>query len=478
MRSALRVCALLLVGCMGAAYAQVQFELTLQDGWNLFSIPIEPDDPDIDAVFGRVDSGVFWGWNPTKYCYESVQEIHPCWGYWVYHNGDPETIAIVGTTVGANREQLPVGWHPVGPIAAPPYGCAMLASDPADSLLHSSYEWHAARQAYGEAGHHVDCGNILWVYAARSCTLRSVTAPEGMVAIPGGTFEMGDSLGDSYNWELPVHTVSVSSFYMSTCEITNEHMREVMQWAYDNGKVTATSSTVQNAQGSAQELLDLDAWWSDCQISYSNGTFAVDSGKGSYPCLNVSWYGAVAYCNYRSEKEGLTPCYDLSDWSCDWSANGYRLPTEAEWEYAARGGLAVKRFPWGDTITHDLANYYSDIWDSSYDVSSTPGYHPDYDDGGDPYTSPVGAFPDNVYGLYDMAGNVYEWCWDWHGSYTSASQTDPTGPDSGSGHVIRGGGWHSSASSSRCAARHRYNPGTAPFFCVGLRLVLPATGRQ
>ena len=130
----------------------------------------------------------------------------------------------------------------------------------------------------------------------------------------------------------------------------------------------------------------------------------------------------VKWCNARSEKEGLAPCYhtdvartavyrtgrvDVTNDMVNWSANGYRLPTEAEWEKAARGGLVGRRFPWGDQITHSLANYSSDsIY--PYDTSPTRGYHPDYQAGGAPYTSPVGNFAANGYGLYDMAGNVYE----------------------------------------------------------------------
>jgi sulfatase modifying factor 1 len=136
----------------------------------------------------------------------------------------------------------------------------------------------------------------------------------------------------------------------------------------------------------------------------------------------------------------------------NWSG-GYRLPTEAEWEKAARGGASGQRFPWGDTITHSRANYSSST-SYAYDVSPTRGYHPTFNDGVYPYTSPVGYFAANGYGLYDMAGNVWEWCWDWYGTpYGQPGTTNPTGPASGSGRVLRGGSWNGSAGNARCANR-------------------------
>ena len=138
-----------------------------------------------------------------------------------------------------------------------------------------------------------------------------------------------------------------------------------------------------NLVGDQKELLDLDA--GNCRITWSGSTFGMKSTKGSdYPCVEVTWYGAVAYCNYRSEMDGRTPCYNLNTWGCNFSAGGYRLPTSDEWEYASRGGLRGKRVPWGDTINHDNANYCANGSKYSYDTSpyTSYTYHLDYDDGG------------------------------------------------------------------------------------------------
>ena len=308
---------------------------------------------------------------------------------------------------------------------------------------------------------------------AQSSAALPTTFEGGFALIPAGSFEMGDSFNEGCSDERPVHTVTVSAFYMGRYEITNDEMIEVMQWAYDNSKITVSASSIRNATGDEQKLLHLDE--SQCRIAWSGRAFGLKLAKGSgYPCVEVTWYGAVAYCNYRSEKEGLTPCYDLSDWSCNWSANGYRLPTDAEWEKAARGGAAGHRFPWSDTdtIQHNRANYRSTS-DYSYDTSLTRGDHPNYDDGVSPLTSPVGSFPLNGYGLYDMAGNVWEWVWDLHDSnyYSVSPEVDPRGPSSGSYRVVRSGRWGYDASSCRVAGRRHGWPGGRKR--MGFRVVLP-----
>ncbi len=239
------------------------------------------------------------------------------------------------------------------------------------------------------------------------------------------------------------YSLNVTAFYIGRHEVTHSLWDEVRAWATVNG-------------------------YEDLAQGY---------GKNhDHPVNSISWYDAIKWCNARSEKEGRAPCYFISsarttiyrtgqaeiDDSCvDWGADGYRLPTTTEWEYAARGGLSGRRFPWGDTISHSQANYNSsDLF--AYDVSPTRGHHPDYLAGGAPYTNPVGSFAANSYGLHDLVGNTFEWNWNWHPDYE------------GSFRVLRGGGWGNHAEHARVGFEYWYYPGDDSYG-IGFRLCVAAS---
>lgn len=293
--------------------------------------------------------------------------------------------------------------------------------------------------------------------------------PPGMVLIPGGRFTMGNVLGDGGIYATPVHQVEVSPFFMKTHEVTNEEMRDVLQWAFDRGLIIVSNNVVVGVQAT-NALLGLNLYGSE--ILFSNGVFYCRAGRENYPCVYVSWYGAVAYCNYRGIIDGKEPCYDLETWTCDFTKVGYRLPTEAEWECAARGGYEGKRFPWPDSdlITHARANYKSDT-NNWYDVSPTRGFHPNWITNA-LHTSPVGFFAPNPYGLYDMSGNVWEWCWDWADRYESGLQVNPVGPATGTFKIFRGGSNYTTAERVTCAYRYLSAKPSSFGYDIGFRYVI------
>ena len=267
-----------------------------------------------------------------------------------------------------------------------------------------------------------------------------------MALIPAGSFTMGDTL-DGESDAVPV-TANTSAFYMDTNSVSKSQWDDVYTWAITHG------------------------------YTFDN----VGSGKAAnHPVQTINWWDSVKWCNARSEKENRIPAYYTDAGSTtvyrsgqvspyvNWTA-GYRLPTEAEWEKAARGGLIGQRFPWGNTISQSQANYYGD---TAFTYDSGPnGYNATYATGSYPYTSPIGSFAPNAYGLFDMAGNVLQWCWDWYGT-PYAGGTDPRGAASGSpNRVLRGGAWNYSALYCRAAYRGYYGPLNWNNY-IGFRSVLP-----
>jgi formylglycine-generating enzyme required for sulfatase activity len=237
-----------------------------------------------------------------------------------------------------------------------------------------------------------------------------------MVRLPGGRFTMGDK--DEI--DAPLHEVFISQFYMDKYLVTQEEYRRVM------GK-------------------NPSRWKAD-----------------KNPVEQVRWSDAVKYCNARSKLEGLEPCYDLSTWGCNFDANGYRLPTEAEWEYACRAGTTTAYFFGNDASKLKAYAWFED------------------NSGGKP--RPVGQKPANPWGLFDMHGNVWEWCNDFYkvDYYQESPKENPRGPKTGDTKVLRGGAWKFSAESCSSAYRYNENPGYADvcfgYDIYGFRCVRNATG--
>ena len=259
------------------------------------------------------------------------------------------------------------------------------------------YSWDTSWEAIGphtlsvtanDAAGHIGTSPVLTV------TVVPVSQPVEIVLIPAGMFWMGSLEDQGSADEHPRHEVYVDAFYMDKYEVSYAQYR----------------------------LFDPD--------------HPVEEGE-EHPVADVSWYEAARYCNWRSRQEGLESCYDWKMWTCDFTKQGYRLPTEAEWEKAARGGQIGTSYPWGDEDPSGKANYRSDG------------------------TSPTGSYAPNAYGLHDMAGNVWEWCHDWYDPeyYRSGPASNPTGPGTGDARVLRGGSWAEISGYLRCAARSFSDPG-------------------
>lgn len=303
-----------------------------------------------------------------------------------------------------------------------------------------------------------------------------------MVSVPAGMFTMGqrDDGDDAAGFAdaLPRHDVTLSAYKIGKFEVTNAQYCEVLNWALARHYLENSSGggySVGDVYHNGQMLLDVSS--SQCLIEFNSGAFSPETRTGeggttfsmtTHPVVEVSWYGAVAFSNWLGLMENQTLAYDLSSWQLvDTDAvttgvqftDGFRLPTEAEWERAAA---------W-DGSKH---------WIYSFQSDTLPGVSRcNYDPGAEanplgmmahPWTAPVGWFDGtNVsphgavatvdsrspVGAYDMSGNVWEWCHDKYGAYPSAPQINPTGPGSGTWHILRGGAWMDNATYCRSACR-------------------------
>ncbi len=273
----------------------------------------------------------------------------------------------------------------------------------------------------------------------------------GYALAEGGTFKMGspDDEEEAEGDEKPQHDVTVSPFYISKYETTNAEYIEFL------------NSAEVEADGSKDGIELIGMGNNPIAVEYIGGKFRFKDGVTQFPTsdtpvANVTWYGAVEYANWLSNQAGLTPVYTITGTSVtpSWDANGYRLPTEAEWEYAARGGASSGGY------TYAGSNSLNDVgW---YVKNSGGQIHP------------VGQKQYNELKLYDMSGNVREWCWDWYGNYTSDSRSDPVGPSNGPRRVERGGSWFSDLPYSRSASRVGISPDPpdSGSINVGFRLVV------
>jgi formylglycine-generating enzyme required for sulfatase activity len=254
---------------------------------------------------------------------------------------------------------------------------------------------------------------VLFSYSA---SVERPKVPENMVFVEGGTFTMGSPNSERGRYDNEVqHQVTVSSFHM--------------------GKFDVTQGLYQSVMGSNPSYFQ---------------------GDPNRPVEQVSWYDAVEFCNKLSQRNGLAQVYTINgtDVTADWSANGYRLPTEAEWEYAARGGQ------------QGASEYH--VYAGADDLSKVAWYSGNSGS----TTHPVGQKAPNALGLCDMSGNVWQWCWDWWGDNSGSGQNDPRGASSGDSRVDRGGSWIDDAQYNRVAYRYDYTPATRGRY-LGFRIVRP-----
>jgi len=308
--------------------------------------------------------------------------------------------------------------------------------------------------------------NLLFLILVQIPLIYFIQINDIFVFVPEGEFLMGDNFDEGYERERPVHTVFLDAYYIGKYEVTNREYLEFLKEAKKNNEIMIFFPDVLGLDGRLYYYLN----YSEKTINLENDTLNVYSEFLDHPVVLVSWYGAVAYCNWRSETEGKEKCYDTV-YRLDITKNGYRLPTDAEWEKAARG-TDQRRYPWGNSIDGSYANFWE---------SGDP-----FEQGRYPYTTPVGYYDgtnrngfqtrDNAspFSAYDMAGNVWEWCNDWYLSWYYQYCIDaqithnPPGPDPTGYKVVRSGDWDVSMRGFRSADKSGATPDSRAEY-VGFR---------
>jgi len=329
------------------------------------------------------------------------------------------------------------------------------------------------------------------------CWVRPVQpVPPELVDVPAGIFQMGDPWDEGGDDEVPVHAVMLDAYHIGKYEVTNQEYADVLNWAHGRGYLTDSGGSAYTGGlvwAYGQPIADTGTSSSDSQITYSGGAFGVYSREGhdgvmysmaDHPMVEVSWYGAVCYCNWLSDSQGLQACYNTSTWvRYEPVRNGYRLPTEAEWERAAAwdGSRHWRYGMTSDTIDFTRANY---------EYINPLGLTDDF------YTSPVGWY-NGVHparlslpvtltvnatcpvGAYDMSGNVWEWCHDWYDAsyYAGGAMTNPLGPSIGTYCVLRGGSCEYNSGLLRSAYRSRVYP-TGRGRTHGFRVAVSVTASE
>ena len=311
----------------------------------------------------------------------------------------------------------------------------------------------------------------------------SSNVPEGFVKVTGGTVTGKANTNNDAGVFIKDRTVTLSDFYMSNCEVPQDEYSAVMTG--QKVKVGETEYTL-NANPS---------YCTEANKSKDGVNFGTEQGKR--PVEGVTWYDAVYYCNARSKKEGRTSAYGITVTTVSTEGNiteatvtlvdgadGYRLPTEAEWEYAARGGdpsAAAWNYTFSGADTASGENYRSDK-NAGLDAVGWYCYNNDTGKTGSSKvttsetgkgTHQVGQKAPNALGIYDMSGNVWEWCYDWYGSVSTGEETDPTGALSGSSRVSRGGSLCNRAYLAASCARFSDGP-SSRYYSLGIRVVRSA----